>query len=100
MADQKVIAWQVEDTGLENSQYHQGYGTAFTQWDAVMMGCGDNFEDAFEDAIQQACCSGYSLEISEEEFAKEVASASEDIVTDDDFDNDCHYYVGLYLKTE
>lgn len=98
--NKQVVSWSVEDTGIENSQFHQGYGVAYTQWDAVFMGAGDNFEEAFEDAIGNCSSAGYDLEIPQDEFDKEVESSGSKAVSEGDYNEDCWYYVGLFVKVK
>lgn len=49
----KVIDFEVVDHGIEHSQYFQGCGTSFTSYSQVVTGCGDNPNEALEDALDQ-----------------------------------------------
>jgi hypothetical protein len=42
--------WQVIDHGIEHSQYFQGCGTAFTEYDQCVTGIGAHFAEAYDDA--------------------------------------------------
>ena len=43
--------FEIINHGWDNSQYFQGCGTAYTEYDSVVTGCGDNAKDAYEDAV-------------------------------------------------
>ena len=48
---QTISDYELIDHGIDNSQYFQGCGTCFTSFDNVVTGCGDNFAEALEDAL-------------------------------------------------
>ncbi len=48
----KITHYRLLDHGIENSQYFQGCGVAFTDYDDVATGCGDNFAEALDDALE------------------------------------------------
>lgn len=43
--------YEIIDHCWDNCQYFQGCGTAFTTFDYVQTGCGDNAKEAYEDAV-------------------------------------------------
>lgn len=47
-----ITDYRIVDHGIEHAQYFQGHGTAFTNWDHCVTGCGDNFAEAIEDALE------------------------------------------------
>lgn len=49
----KVRDFEGIDHGIDNPQYFQGCGTAFTSFEHVATGCGDNPREALEDALEQ-----------------------------------------------
>jgi len=53
MADKKIIDFEVEDHGVEGSQYFQGAGLAYTDFDDIATGAGNNAAEAFDDALEQ-----------------------------------------------
>lgn len=71
MADKHVIQYGVEDIGLDNSSYFQGRGTAFTQWDEVIVGVGGNAYEALEEALTDAAMMGWDIEHIENDFNPE-----------------------------
>jgi hypothetical protein len=52
-----------EDIGIDNSQYFRGRGVAYTSWDVVYVGTGDNPAEAASDALDQVA---YSWKITDE----------------------------------
>ena len=55
-----ITDWDIIDHGIENSQYFQGCGTAFTNYENVVTGTGDNPQEALEDALE-SIATGYGL---------------------------------------
>jgi hypothetical protein len=49
----KIIAYEIIDHGVEHSQYFQGCGTAFTEYDEVYTGIGSSLQEALADALNQ-----------------------------------------------
>jgi len=52
MAKLKIGKFEVIDHGVNGSQYFQGCGVSFTEFDHVVTGYGDNFSEALEDALE------------------------------------------------
>lgn len=48
-----MLEVQVIDHGIEHCEYFQGCGTAFTKFTNVQTGHGCDFQEAFEDVIEQ-----------------------------------------------
>lgn len=44
--------YELLDHGIEHSDYFQGCGTAFTSFEHVATGIGDNFAEAYDDACE------------------------------------------------
>ena len=53
----RVSDYQIVDHGIEHSQYFQGCGVAFSDFQYVVTGCGDNFAEAIDDALDQMAMS-------------------------------------------
>lgn len=51
MEQTKQIEYDVVDHGIMNSNYFLGQGTAFTDYDYVVTGAGDTFNEALSDAL-------------------------------------------------
>jgi len=54
--------FELIDHGIEHSQYFQGCGVAFTLFDNVVTGIGDNPAEAIEDCLEQIAMSGWETE--------------------------------------
>jgi len=52
MAKHKIGKFELVDHGIDGSQYFQGCGTTFTEYHHVVTGCGDNFAEALDDALE------------------------------------------------
>lgn len=46
------MKYEIIDHGYMYSDYFQGCGTAFTDFDFVATGCGSNAKEAYEDAVE------------------------------------------------
>ena len=55
------LEYELEDIGIDNSQYFSGRGTAYTDWQAVFVGIGDNPAESIGDALDQAAESGWDV---------------------------------------
>lgn len=54
--------WDIDEHGLENSQYFVGAGVSFTSFDHIATGCGDNPHSALEDALEQIAMQGIDID--------------------------------------
>ena len=52
MTTETTRKYEIINHGAENQQYFQGQGTAFTEFDAVATGTGDNEVEAYNDAVE------------------------------------------------
>ena len=97
-----IVEFDVVDHGIENASYFQGCGLAFTEFEGIATGCGNDPREAVDDALEQLACSGW-----------DVAGMEERIVADGWFGNrrkvpckpsvplradDCYYYVSIRVK--
>ncbi len=80
MADRKVTDYEIDDHGVEHSQYFQGAGTG--NFDDVATGIGNNAEEAFNDALDSLAQNGWDVsEIESKELSKlQKAEAGRQIV--------------------
>jgi hypothetical protein len=83
MADRKVTDYELDDHGVENSQYFQGAGVAYTDFEDIATGAGNNAEEAFNDALEQLASNGWDVsEIESKELAElQKAEAGRQIVS-------------------
>ncbi len=45
--------YEIINHGWEHAQYFQGQGTASTDYEHAVTGCGDNAREAYNDAVEQ-----------------------------------------------
>lgn len=48
----QIAEFEVLDHGIEHAQYFQGCGTAYTNYDSCVTGCGQSAAEAFDDALE------------------------------------------------
>jgi hypothetical protein len=65
----KVADYQLLDHGVEGSQYFQGCGVIGTQFESVVTGCGENFAEALDDALDQIAQDG---DVDVEDLEKQI----------------------------
>ena len=53
MKTHKIAKYEIVDHGIDNSQYFQGCGVSYTEFDECATGCGSNALEAFDDAMEQ-----------------------------------------------
>lgn len=81
---------QTVDHGVDNSQYFQGCGTAFTDFADVATGIGDSASEAFEDACEQLAQLGWDTSTLTDDLSDEI-----DVPEDSE---DCYHYVSIRVK--
>jgi hypothetical protein len=101
----KVTDYQIVDYGIDNAQYFQGHGTAFTKYDHAALGGGDSYCEALTDALGQAAQCGAEIELATEDLPEQPANNAEsawerhcqycDQEDHDNCDSELYYYVGL-----
>ena len=79
-----IKRYQVTDYGIEHEQYFQG--CASNGFDNVVIGIGDNSEEAFNDCLEQIVEQGFDIKILEE-LERDAAPG----VKEEDF----HYYISI-----
>ncbi len=99
----KVADFRVDDFGIENSQYFQGYGVAFTPFTDCATGIGHNPREALEDCLDQiASCYDVDVEdlaariMAEEGKYPDSLSVSEEYLDSEDI----YYYIGISWTVE
>ena len=96
---QKVSDFQLDDMGIENCQYFQGYGVSFTPFAFCAYGVGDNPREALDDCLEQVAQEGIDTEDLEariiaennREQLPETPSVSEEYPDSEDV----YYHVGI-----
>ncbi len=58
----RIGEFEVIDHEIEHSQYFQGCGVAFTSFENVVTGIGDNLAEAIDDCLEQVAQAGFETE--------------------------------------
>lgn len=49
---QTIQHYEIHDLGIQQGQYFQGFGCAFTDFDQAVVGSGDTDNEALDDALE------------------------------------------------
>ncbi len=118
-----ITDYQLLDHGIDGSQYFPGCGVYGTSFDHVVTGCGDNFSEAINDALESMAqgveCNGVDIEAFEHQMltdegllvdgeppqcwphepsANAVARKSNGDMSEEEWENadcDVYYYVSI-----
>lgn len=88
-----ITDYEIVRHGIDNSQYFQGCGTSFTDFDEVATGIGDNPKEAFEDAAEQLAMMGWNVDNLKNE-ERDLPS----VYTEDQEAEDTYYYLSIRVK--
>ena len=88
-----IISYEIINHGVNNSQYFQGCGTAFTEFDEVATGIGSTPGEALEDALDSLAQDGW-----ETETVTDKLSDVSGIPSDAHEDCDLYHYVSVRVK--
>jgi hypothetical protein len=101
-----VKDFDIDDRGIDNSQYFQG--ASARDYDAVFIGIGNNAHEALDDALEQAAMEGWEVgkipnvfdpEATDmEDHVREYGGVDEEGEIDYEGFEDMHYYVVLRLS--
>lgn len=101
-----ISEFSITDHGIEHAQYFQGAGVAFTQYEYCATGCGDDFAEAIEDALESMAqgeeCDGIDFDLLEtrikaQEFdgARDWPKSESASDRDSSEDSELYYYVTI-----
>lgn len=91
----KVSDYEVCDIGIEHSQYFQGFGTSFTNFDYAFYGVGETAREALDDCLEMIASSGDDIDI--EDLEKRILAEFPGFL--DEKENEKHS-VTEYLRRE
>lgn len=93
----RIVEYTIVDHGVESAPYFQGAGIAYSAWDDVSTGAGENAKEAYENAVELLAdewdVSGLPKRprgISTKSAVRRGRSK--------DFDADIHYYVSVKVR--
>ena len=67
-----VADFEIVDHGIEHCQYFQGCSAVFTSYGECVTGCGDNFAEAINDALESIAQRGDAGDTDWAEFDKRI----------------------------
>jgi hypothetical protein len=95
----KATDYEIINHGPEHEQYFQGCGVAFTDFDIVSTGIGDNAKEAYEDAVEML----YQDDIDSDSLDKLLPKRPRGIRKRDKVPHNAEghwYYVSIRIKTD
>lgn len=95
----KIESFEIVDHGIENSQYFQGCGTAFTSFSHVATGIGSNFAEAIDDCLEMIANGGESVDLEgiEKRILKDIGRRTmpKRPAVGQRHGEDCYYHVSI-----
>lgn len=97
-----VVEFEIVNHGIEHEQYFQGCGVAFTEFEDVRTGMGDNPREAVDDAIEQLAESGWDVDdlekriIAQDLPGKRTIPAKPKVLKR--HGDEAHYYLSIRVK--
>lgn len=101
-----VQEYEILDHGVEHSQYFQGCGTAFTEFDDVATGIGETPHEALADALESLAQNDWDMEGIENDLPDDVTYCEGCEYANEDGnctggDGECcemHYFVSVRVR--
>ena len=98
----KAIAYEIINHGPDHSQYFQGCGTYFTDYDLAVTGAGINAKEAYEDAADYL----YMMDIDRDSLDRLLPTRPRGIRQSDslkvsdmkDEYSEIYWYVSIWIK--
>ena len=98
-----VKDYELLDHGIDHAQYFSGCGVAYTSFENVVTGCGENFAEAIEDAFEQIAQASFDVTTLEERIREDehcdrwptAPCANEDVSEQDLEGSELYYYVSI-----
>ena len=97
----KITDYELLDHGIDHAQYFQGCGTAFTKFDHVVTGCGSNFAEALDDALDIVAQDGFDADELDfrmridEDLQEWPTEPNTDKYHEENEDSEMYYYVSI-----
>jgi len=102
---QKVSEYQLCDHGIDGAQYFSGCGISYTSFDYVSTGCGSNFAEAIDEALDGVAQDGFDSEALEEAIMLDEGLSkwptvpnTDKYYTEENGENEMYYYVSIRWK--
>lgn len=86
--------FEVIEHGCMYSDYFQGCGTSYTEYEDVATGIGSNLNEAIDDALEQLAQGDWETEGMETRIVEKYGKIPEV----EEPEEDCHYYVSIRVN--
>jgi hypothetical protein len=100
--EKTIVEFEVRDHGIEHEQYFQGCGLAFTEFEDVATGMGDNPAEAIDDALESLAQQGWETEGMEKRILADFLPGKRKLPTrprvTSKHGDECHYYLSIRVK--
>ena len=92
----RIADFELVDHGIENEQYFQGCGVAFTTFSDVATGIGDNPAEAIDDCLEQIAQNDVDVDGMEARILADLGRKKLPLRPSvKQSADDCHYYVSI-----
>lgn len=102
-----VRSFQILDHGWDNSQSFQGCGLAFTLFDDIATGCGNNPREALNDALESLAQNDWDTSAISDARIAELSDVSDIPAQEDEDGNpsedqaeECYHYVSVRVSEQ
>ncbi len=101
MVRKAIAEFELVDHGIEHSQYFQGCGLSFTEFDDIATGCGNNYAESVDDALECLAQGDWETEGMEKRILEQELPGYRALPTRPAVKasaEDCYYYVSIRVK--
>ena len=102
-----VNEYEIVDHGIEHEQYFQGCGVSFTEFTDIATGCGNDYAEALDDALEMLASNDWDVTEPGERIKQDncgavlstdsVSTRSANASEHEDWDSH-HYYLSIRVK--
>jgi len=97
-----IVEFEVVDHGIDHEQYFQGCGVAFTEFEDVVTGIGDNPAEAIDDALEQLAMNDWDVDGMEKRILEQELPGKRKLPVKPRVlarhGDEAHYYVSIRVK--
>ena len=97
-----ISEFEIVDHGIEHEQYFQGCGISCTEYEGVATGCGDNYAEAVDDALESLAQQDWETEGMEKRILRQEWGRMKRVLPTKPAvkasAEDCHYYLSIRVK--
>ena len=94
----KIEEYEILNHGVENSQYFQGCGTAYTEFTDKATGIGNTYSEALDDALESLAQNDWDVSTIDEQEEKPAKEETCEDVLGEESAEDTYWYVSVRVK--